>query len=72
MWALTIWALAASAAVVWLAFALSMRVELLAELSAGRNDLWIESASPAGGSDWAETSPLDLDSITSRRLLAPG
>ena len=72
MWALTIWALAASAAVVWLAFALSIRVELLAELSEGRNDLWSESAAPADGSDRADTSPLDLNSIPSRHRLAPG
>ena len=44
VWALTAWALVASAAVVWLGFKLSMRVELLAELNADRDDPWGHSA----------------------------
>ena len=70
VWALTLWALLASAAVVFLLFALILRVELLEELSAERDDLWDDGFQAAERPDSGfEASAVNSVSGASRRLL---
>jgi len=54
-WVLIVWAVAASATVLWLAVKLSAKVELLAELSNGPDDLWGHGLPDGGSLDSAKS-----------------
>jgi hypothetical protein len=67
-WVLIAWAVAASATVLWLAAKLSAKVELLAELSNGRDDLWGHGL-PHGSSLDSATSPSQKLEAVSRWII---
>ncbi len=63
-WILIVWAVAASATVLWLAAKLSAKVELLAELSNGRDDLWGHGLPNGGPLDSAESRTRNWEAVS--------
>ena len=76
-WALFLWAMAASGAVLWLGARLSMKVELLAERTTDRDDLWNNGLPDDESVTLAQTwdrlvEVLSRSGRQLRRRLAPG
>ncbi len=76
-WALLLWAMAASAGVLWLGARLSMKVELLAERTTDPDDLWDNGLRHDGSVTLAQTWDRSIEVLSRsgnrvRRRLAPG
>ena len=77
VWALILWAMTASAAVLWLGARLSMKVELLAERKTDRDDLWDNGLRHDKSVTLAQTWDRSVEVLSRlgdrvRRRLAPG
>jgi hypothetical protein len=76
-WALILWAMVASATVLWLAARLSAKVELLAKESTDRDELWSHGLPADDASVSTAAAGRSMEALASgvahvRRYLAPG